>query len=112
MDDFISRESVLEMLDGIYDCNDMVFENDSCMDADCSSCRWRDTKNYIRKRVERIHAADVTHVVRCKNCRWAVFTPYGKAYGCSYLHPFPKHLLQITEDFFCAYGEDMREAKV
>ena len=68
MAECIEREAVLEMLDGIYDCNDMVFDNDSCVGADCRSCRWRDTKKYIRKRVERIPAADVVEVVRCRDC--------------------------------------------
>lgn len=64
MAEYIEREAVLELIDGIYDCNDMVFEkNDSCVGLDCGSCRWRDTKNYIRGRLSRIPAADVVPVV-------------------------------------------------
>lgn len=60
MSDYISRDAALEMLDGIYDCNDMVFSvNDSCVGLDCGSCRWRDTRDYIRDKLTRIHAADV-----------------------------------------------------
>lgn len=67
--EYIERGAALELLDGIYDCNDMVFEkNDSCVGLDCGSCRWRDTKNYIRDRLSRIPAADVVPV---RHGRWA-----------------------------------------
>ena len=51
MSDYIEREAFLERLDGIWDCADMVFEpNDKCCRADdCASCKWRETKNAIRK---------------------------------------------------------------
>lgn len=52
-----------------------------------------------------IASADVQAVVKCRDCRWAVFTSYGDAYGCSYVHPSPNHILSITGNFFCAYGE-------
>lgn len=68
MTDYISREAALELLDGIYDCNDMVFrDNDSCVGLDCGSCRWRDTRDYIRDRLTRIPAADVAPV---RHGRW------------------------------------------
>ena len=55
MNDLLSRKKILEMLDSIYDCNDMVFEHDECeRDADCRSCRWRDTKKYIRDKIARM----------------------------------------------------------
>lgn len=61
MTDYISRESFLERVDGIWDCADMVFEpNDHCCRADdCASCKWRETKNAIRKIAANIPAADV-----------------------------------------------------
>lgn len=63
MSDYIKREDVLDFLDGIYDCNDMVFKNDICdRTADCSSCRWQDTKEFIASRIARFPAADVRPV--------------------------------------------------
>lgn len=64
MSDFISREALLERIDGIWDCSDMVFEpNDKCCHADdCPSCKWAETKKAIRKIVEFFPAADVRPV--------------------------------------------------
>ena len=64
--EYIEREAVLERIDGIWDCADMVFEpNDKCCRTDdCASCKWRETKNAIRKIVAYIPAADVRPVVR------------------------------------------------
>lgn len=59
---YIKCDDALRMLDGIYDCNDMVFENDSCVGRDCASCRWYDTKKYIRGRMANLPAADVAPV--------------------------------------------------
>lgn len=51
--DVVSRAALLEYLDGILDCNDLVFEpDDFCKpEADCSTCRWRDTRDAIRRHV-------------------------------------------------------------
>ena len=64
MSDYISREALLERIDGIWDCADMVFEpNDKCCRTDdCASCKWRETKNAIRKIAANIPAADVREV--------------------------------------------------
>ena len=61
MTDYISREAFLERVDGIWDCADMVFEpNDKCCRSDdCASCKWRETKNAIRKIAAYLPAADV-----------------------------------------------------
>ena len=67
MAEYIKRDDALSMLDGIYDCNDMVFENDSCEGRDCASCRWYDTKKYIRGRMANLPAADVAPV---RNGTW------------------------------------------
>ena len=70
MKEYIEREAVKAVFDGIYDCADMVFEpNDQCCSADnCGRCKWAQTKNAIKKMVMRIPAADV--VVRCEDCKW------------------------------------------
>lgn len=44
-------DRILEIIDGIWDCNDMVFRpNDHCCNVpeDCKGCKWVETKNYIR----------------------------------------------------------------
>lgn len=47
-------DRILEIIDGIWDCNDMVFRpNDHCCNVpeDCKGCKWVETKNYIRRMV-------------------------------------------------------------
>lgn len=47
-------DRILELIDGIWDCNDMVFRpNDHCCNVpeDCKGCKWVETKNYIRRMV-------------------------------------------------------------
>ena len=67
MSDYISREALLERIDGIWDCNDMVFRpNDHCctVPEDCKGCKWAETRDAIRRIVENIPAADVRPVVK------------------------------------------------
>ena len=72
MTDYIEREALLERIDGIWDCADMVFEpNDKCCRADdCASCKWRETKNAIRKIAAYLPAADVREVKMGKWIAW------------------------------------------
>ena len=52
--DLIDRDDLTERLDGIWDCNDMVFEDDDIcgrIHADCKSCRWSETRDYIKDKV-------------------------------------------------------------
>lgn len=54
--EYIDRQKLLEQVDAIWDCNDMVFEGDrdhSCRPKDCKGCHWADTKRYIQKLIER-----------------------------------------------------------
>ena len=47
-------DKLVEKIDGIWDCNDMVFSpNDHCCNVpeDCKGCKWIETKNYIRRMV-------------------------------------------------------------
>lgn len=60
-------DKLIEKIDGIWDCNDMVFSpNDHCCNVpeDCKGCKWAETKNFIRKMVANaqtiIPAKDVT----------------------------------------------------
>lgn len=57
--EYIDRKKLLERIDDIWDCNDMVFEGDrdhSCGPDDCKGCHWFDTKQYIRKIIENMPA--------------------------------------------------------
>ena len=47
-------DKLIEKIDGIWDCNDMVFSpNDHCCNVpeDCKGCKWIETKNFIRRMV-------------------------------------------------------------
>ena len=59
--EYIERERIEKLFDGIYDCADLTFEpNDHCCSADdCGHCKWYETKNAIKKRILSIPAADV-----------------------------------------------------
>lgn len=50
----IDADALMEKLNGIWDCNDMVFEpvDGCCIDADCKSCRWRETIEYVKRLVQ------------------------------------------------------------
>ena len=70
--DIISRSALLEIIDGIYDCNDMVFEGDrdhSCKPEDCKGCHWYDTKQYIRRKVKNAPAVEAVPV---RTGRWVM----------------------------------------
>ena len=46
---------LVEKIDGIWDCNDMVFKpNDHCCNVpeDCKGCKWAQTKDCIQRMVE------------------------------------------------------------
>lgn len=95
MSDYISREAFLERVDGIWEC---------CRSDDCASCKWRETKNAIRKIAAYLPAADVRPVVLCKNCKYF----YKDADGytmCDNSEGYD----HVTEDDFCSRGADMRE---
>ena len=50
----IDADSLMEKLNGIWDCNDMTFApvDGCCIDADCKSCRWRETIEYVKRLVQ------------------------------------------------------------
>jgi len=50
----IDADELMEKLNGIWDCNDMTFAPvDGCrIDADCKSCRWRETIEYVKRLVQ------------------------------------------------------------
>ena len=50
----IDADALMEKLNGIWDCNDMTFAPvDGCyIDADCKSCRWRETIEYVKRLVQ------------------------------------------------------------
>lgn len=50
----IDADALMEKLNGIWDCNDMTFApvDGCCIDADCKSCRWRETIEYVKRLVQ------------------------------------------------------------
>ena len=48
-------DKLVEKIDGIWDCNDMVFKpDDHCCNVpeDCKGCKWAQTKDCIQRMVE------------------------------------------------------------
>ena len=51
----IDADALIEKIDGIWDCNDMVFTpDDHCCNIpeDCKGCKWAQTKDCIRRMAE------------------------------------------------------------
>lgn len=51
----IDADTLVERIDGIWDCNDMVFKpNDKIckIPEDCKGCKWKQTKDCIQRMVE------------------------------------------------------------
>ena len=61
----IDADALMEKLNGIWDCNDMTFEpvDGCCIDADCKSCRWRETIEYVKRLVQNQPTASTWHRV-------------------------------------------------
>ena len=61
----IDADALMEKLNGIWDCNDMTFEpvDGCCIDADCKSCRWRETIEYVKRLVQNQTTASPWHRV-------------------------------------------------
>ena len=99
---YIEREALLECIDGIWDCNDMVFSpNDHCCNVpeDCKGCKWAETRDAIRRIVENAPAADVRPV------RYGKWEDHGWSIRCSecgYDMPF------TVRNFCPNCGADMR----
>lgn len=57
----IDADALIEKLNGIWDCNDMTFApvDGCCIDADCKSCRWRETIEYVKRLVQNQPAASL-----------------------------------------------------
>ena len=129
MAEYIEREALLERIDGIWDCADLVFEpNDYCCRVDdCGSCKWAETKNAIRKIIANFPAADVVpmdfherclqieiqkrtalekadvrEVVYCKDCRHRDPEDHKCDCGGTERQGCP---FKVADDYFCAYGE-------
>ena len=104
VEEYISREALKELFDGIYDCADLVFEPDdqicSKQYSSCGSCRWGETKRAIQKRVMSIPAADVRPVVHGK---WISKYPLSTCSVCE------KSMILCDFANFCPNcGADMR----
>lgn len=66
-------DKLVEKIDGIWDCNDMVFKpDDHCCNVpeDCKGCKWVQTKDCIQRMVENAptiipadHIGDATNMI-------------------------------------------------
>lgn len=61
----IDADALMKKLNGIWDCNDMTFApvDGCCIDADCKSCRWRETIEYVKRLVQNQTTASPWHRV-------------------------------------------------
>lgn len=53
----IDGDKLMEKLNGIWDCNDMVFHpEDHCCNVpeDCKGCKWRETLDYVKRIVSKM----------------------------------------------------------
>lgn len=63
----IDADDLLETLDGVLRCNDMVFEPNNLIcnfPNDCKGCKWRETLDFVKRLVkssETVDAAPVVH---------------------------------------------------
>ena len=107
MAEYIEREALLERIDDIWDCADMVFEpNDHCChDGDCEGCKWAETKNAIRKIIADFPAADVRPVVLCKDCKCYQQSSFVDKHMECARSRFPVHSVD-----FCSFGEKREES--
>lgn len=111
MADYISREKINEAFDSIWDCADMVFEPDDhcCAADDCGHCKWLQTKNAIKKKLDHISAADVRPVVRGEWANEHLASTSGGTYAvirCSVC----KSQFPLYKTNYCPNcGADMRE---
>lgn len=65
---------------------------------DADSCK----ADYLREIIERVPAADVVPVVRCKDCKHAYINSFSAASGVALCSSSAKVMQQ---DDFCSYGE-------
>ena len=112
MAECIERKALLERIDDIWDCADLVFEpNDHCCRSDdCASCKWAETKNAIRKIIANFPAADVRPVVLCRDCTF--FKPQQKSKRWSSTTPMCSRsaTIKMPPDGFCSFGVKREES--
>lgn len=106
--DYISRDKINEAFDSIWDCADMVFEPDDhcCAADDCGHCKWLQTKNAIKKKLDNIQPADVRPVVSAEWERPKCSTPRSWIFVCSKCgdrayFPVPKYFPKGCGYKFC-----------
>ena len=70
----IDADTLLKTLEGVWDCNDMVFEpNDHVCNVpnDCKGCKWRETLDFVKRIVKSSKSVNAVQVVRCKDCAYS-----------------------------------------
>lgn len=63
-------------------------------------------KKLVRGIVQRAPTADVAPVVRCENCRYAMWVEWAKKYSCGQVRG-----LLVFGDHFCAFGKREYESR-
>jgi hypothetical protein len=58
------------------------------------------------REIRNAHAADVAPVVRCENCRYAMWVEWAKKYSCGQVRG-----LLVFGDHFCAFGKREYESR-
>ena len=65
----INADDLIKTLDGVWDCNDMVFEPNDCICDpldDCKGCKWRETLDFAKRQVKASKTVDAVPVVHGK----------------------------------------------
>ena len=117
----IDADALIEWINGIYDCCDIVFpDNDMCEDnADCNSCRWFSTLQAVKTKINNMPTIDAVPVVRCKDCHkrndyscpkyWEEFVQVDDGEGYYYTDVIEHD--NTDDNCFCAYGERKTDGK-
>lgn len=98
MNDCIEREAVWNALNEIGGCG---AEADSWADG------WDKAINAAIRIVEKLPAADVAKVVRCKDCKYYSNRPNGLCYAHTkpYGNGYKGDAICVDDDNFCCFGD-------
>lgn len=67
---------------------------------------WNDCLLRVKSMVSKTPSADVAPVVRCENCRYAMWVEWAKKYSCGQVRG-----LLVFGDHFCAFGKREYESR-
>lgn len=104
----MDADVLIEWINGIYDCCDIVFpDNDMCKDnADCNSCRWFSTLQAVKTKINNMPTIDAVPVVRCKDCKhWGKHDDVEVPGETDHVKACEWAFWMVGENGFCVYGE-------